>query len=556
VHQEASEALTRRDFLKGATAGAVLAGSATILGACADEPTTDVGTFKVNSPMPETWDYEADVVIVGYGGAGASAAIEAARAGASVILIEKAPAGEEGGNTAASGGAMILPDPTKEAELRVFLKAQMPDAVDDEEIAGFADEVMTNREWLEDLGAEYITFGPEIGIKAGGLYNELPGSESVPSMSKAGGPGIVLFNLLKDTVNEFDNIQVLSSTPGKRLIFDPVTKEVFGVWAEAGGKDIALKAKKGVILALGGFENNDEMKATYILNKVKIYPLGTPYNTGDGIAMVGEVGAKLRHFSSTEWGNYCCVPATEAIGGIAVSMQLGNEYMDNAIIVNKAGKRFVAEQKRPADGAAPSPTHDKESLANLTYSLETYGYPNLPCYMVFDETKRAAGPLMISASEKSDHSWCGVFKNYVWSNDNQAEINAGYIIKADTIEELAQKAGIDPSALAASVAKWNASVAAGVDEEFGRIAQMTPINNPPYYLTELGMTIINTQGGPLRNGKHEVIDTFGNIIPRLFAAGQFGSIYGFLYQGAGNVVEAVAGRTAGANAALLNAWDA
>ena len=174
--------------------------------------------------------------------------------------------------------------------------------------------------------------------------------------------------------------------------------------------------------------------------------------------------------------------------------------------------------------------------------------------MVFDETRRAAGPLCQLASSTSGQSWCGVFKNYSWSDDNQAEIDKGWILKADTIEELAEKAGIDPAALRETVDTWNKMVADGVDTQFERHTQLTPVANPPFYLTEMALSYINTQGGPDRDGEHRVLNWEGEPIPRLYAGGEFGSIYGFLYQGAGNVPEALGTRVAGENAAAAEPW--
>jgi hypothetical protein len=177
-------------------------------------------------------------------------------------------------------------------------------------------------------------------------------------------------------------------------------------------------------------------------------------------------------------------------------------------------------------------------------------YPNGTFFMVFDETRRAAGPLCTMAAKgTASQSWAIKPNSFQWSADNQAEIAAGYVLKADTIAELATKAGIEPAALQASVDTWNAAVDAGKDEEFGRTTQLSKITTAPFYITEMALSFINTQGGADRNAAHEVLDWEGTPIPRLYAAGEFGSVYGFLYQGAGNIPEAIGGRTAGASAA-------
>jgi len=540
--QDRTGLFSRRDFLKGAAATAAVAGGAAFLGGCA-------ATEAANG-LPETWDAEADVVIIGYGGAGASAAIGAAQAGSSVIILEKAPEGEEGGNTSVCGGGWIAPNNADGAF--TFIKAQCPTTVSDEEIKGFVEELMTTTEWVASIGGTPNAL--DLRGAVGCLYPGIAGAEAIDAVYNNGGPGAYLFKTLKAAVDGLGGVTVMSATPATHLIFDPVTKEVFGVKASSGGAEINVKAKKGVIMACGGYENNPEMLSNFSAPNFRIYPWGTPYNTGDGVKMVTEIGAKIRHFSAVEWGSFCCKPASEA-AGVAVAMVYQSAEFQNAIIVNRSGARFMNEVKRSA-GWLPTPTHDKEPLPMMAVSLKTYDYPNGTFYMVYDQARADLSPLFALASKDSGQSWAGIHDKYVWSDDNQAEVEAGYVLKADTIEELAQKAGIDPAALAATVAGWNAACAAGVDAEFGRAEQLSPIATGPFYLTELGMTFINTQGGPDRDGAHRVLDWEGNAIPRLWAAGEFGSIYGWLYQGAGNVPEALGGRVAGANVAAETAWDA
>lgn len=536
--------VSRRKFL---TIGAV--GAATAMGSLALTGCASNGNGGADASSVK-WDHEADVVVVGYGGAGASAAIGAARAGSTVIVLEKAPEGEEGGNLGVCGGGWIAVDQSNLSGAFDFIKAQVPSSVTDEEIQGFVDELVGTPEFVESCGAKL----GEVGKAPGCLYPNLVGAEAIPGSQNAGGPGKKLFSHLKETAESLSGVQVMYETPGYKLIFDPATKEVFGVVAKQGDEEINVKAKRGVILALGGYENNLEMAHQYCAPEVPIYPWGTPYNTGDGFPMISEVGAKQRHFASVEWGSFCFKKASD-VAGTAVAIVYTADQFDNAILVNKYGKRFQDEIAHNA-GFLPTPTHDKRyPLAQLVYDpVEKMEYTNLPFYMVFDETKRAAGPLANLASKDSGQTWCGVHKNFTWSDDNMAEVDKGYIFKADTIEELAKQAGVDPAALKETVDGWNATVAAGVDAEFGRTGQLTPISTPPFYMSEMALSFINTQGGPERDAAHHVIDWEGNVIPRLYAGGEFGSIYGFLYQGAGNVPEAMGTRVAGENAAAEETW--
>lgn len=144
-----------------------------------------------------------------------------------------------------------------------------------------------------------------------------------------------------------------------------------------------------------------------------------------------------------------------------------------------------------------------------------------------------------------------VHKIYLWSDDNLKEIDKGWIVKADTLPELAQKMKVDPKGLEETIGKFNNYRAAGKDTEFSRNApSVLPLQTPPFYGIELGLSLINTQGGPRHNQHCQVLDYDNKPIPRLYAAGELGSFFGFLYQGGNNFPEAWAfGRIAGKKAA-------
>lgn len=226
------------------------------------------------------------------------------------------------------------------------------------------------------------------------------------------------------------------------------------------------------------------------------------------------------------------------------------ESWNNAIMVNDQGKRFVNEAAGTvANRAILRPLHDKSQIPEIAFSMETLRYTNLPFFMIFDETRRAKGPIMTAATEDSGNHWTRLKSWYTWSADNLAEIEKGWVIKADTLDELAQKLNIDAVGLTATVEAYNAACTAASGDEFGRTACLTPIAAPPYYATELALSIINTQGGPARDAEHHVLNTKGEPIPRLYSGGEFGSIYTWLYQGAGNLGEAMGCRVAGTNVA-------
>lgn len=146
------------------------------------------------------------------------------------------------------------------------------------------------------------------------------------------------------------------------------------------------------------------------------------------------------------------------------------------------------------------------------------------------------------------------------------------IIKADSIAELAEKIKVPADALTATVEHWNKDITAGKDTEFGRILKRDlkgktafagreapivsePLGEGPYYAVALYPTMLNTQGGPKKNVSGQVMDTLDRPVPRLYAAGELGSMWGSIYQGACNNAECIVfGRIAGRNAAAEADW--
>lgn len=543
------DGISRRGFVSGTT-GMMLAAGTTFVAA------NGRAAYAAAAVDPGKWDIEGDVVVVGFGGAGACAAIAAAEAGSQVVLLEKADERDAGGNFSVAGGSGVLANPDDEQMAFDFLRFQMPDDSQNDELRGFVKESVATPQWLTDHGFDgSITFSEQGG---GSMYAANAYAHGFNGSAASTGAGYGYFQFLKGVVDANDSIDVHYETAGVKLVFDPETYEVHGVLAQdKGGSPIYVLARQGVVLALGGFENNKQMLNTYYPATVPIYPCGTPYNTGDGVKMITEVGAALRGFSSAEWGCYCCKPASDEIG-VAMGFDfIGVDQWNNSIMVNADGKRFDAEAKptiNSMNGFITSPLHDKSQLPALAFDMETLKYTNLPMYYVCDQTRVDAGALFNGVSDSALHYWSHLHDWYTWSDDNQAEIDKGWIVKADSIEELAEKLGIDADGLAETVKRYNAACVAGADDDFGRTNALTPVETAPFYGCELGLGLINTQGGPVRNENYQVIDNEGAIIPRLYAAGEFGSMYTWLYQGAGNVAECINSRGAGAHAATLDRW--
>jgi succinate dehydrogenase/fumarate reductase flavoprotein subunit len=168
-------------------------------------------------------------------------------------------------------------------------------------------------------------------------------------------------------------------------------------------------------------------------------------------------------------------------------------------------------------------------------------------FLIFDHTPFSAGPLYY---KHPSHGWTQIIERYNWSEDNSAELAKGWIKTADRIADLAAVLGLDPAALADTVSRWNRHCEAKHDADFGRALMLALIVDKPLYAVELSPSMLNTQGGPGRNEKGQIVRPDGTPIPRLYSAGELGSIYSYLYQGTGNIGECLAfGRVSGRNAA-------
>jgi len=538
TEQKTTKGVSRREFVKGTAIGAAALGLA------------GLGAKEVDAAsLPTKWDKETDIIVVGYGGAGAVAAITAKEEGAKVLVLEKAPLA--GGSTGVCSGSMRVPD--NAAQAAQFIKAVGLGKIDDEMASVFAEIWTQLPDWMKAHGAKTSQVGPTSHMWTG----IFPGAESIKYMmsinrmdGSSGGVGRDLFVFLDKKVREL-GAEVMLNTPAKRLIQNGVTKEIVGVIAESGGKQINIKAKKAVIMTCGGFSANREMMATYIEEApIPIYVSGTPHHTGDGINMVLDVGAELWHMNGIEWGRDGLKPPE-----LPAAFWLDFKAW-SLIVVNKDGDRFKDE--------SVSYGHAKKALETFRFdNSEKQRWPNYPCYYIFDEKTRLAGPILMTqrAPGRDPHTTYNVAHElyYVtdWSKDNSKEIGKGWIKQGNTLAELAKKTGINPAGLEAQVAKYNEYCATGKDPDLFRPKKfLVPLVTPPYYSVECAVNTINTQGGPRRNAKSQVMNPYGEPIPRLYAGGEFGSIWGYLYPGACNLPECiVSGRISGKNAAALKPWS-
>lgn len=382
-------------------------------------------------------------------------------------------------------------------------------------------------------------------------FPSIPGAESIekwrfrtPKGEKLHG-GDMLFNTYRYAVEDVRKIPVVYKARALQLITE--NGEVLGAWIEIDGVKKAVKARRGVVLATGGFEFDDVMLSNHTMGK-DFHRLGHPGNTGDGIRMAQAVGADLWHM------NALSCPLGFEIPGLKSGIQVGM-LAPSYIYVDQDGKRFVNEK------------HDNHVGiygVNLLDAVK-HRYPRIPCYIVFDEAARQRGPLIGGTTS----GYAINREGYEWSADNSKEIESGMIVKAASIEELAKKLGVPEENLVETVRRWNEQMKAGADKDFDRPIQKkakaegreapllsAPLGDGPYYAAKLYPSLLNTQGGPRRNMKGQVLNPFNEPIARLYSAGELGSMWGHIYQGATNNSEAcVFGRIAGRTVAAEKPWS-
>ena len=487
--------------------------------------------------LPKKWDKEADIIVVGFGAAGAAAAITAQGLGAKVLMLEKAPEGEEGGNTRIAGqGYLQIYDADKAVTYLNALCGPFP--VPQSMVRTWAEEVRGNNDWAVSIGGDpqEHQHQPE-GIE----FPELPGADCAHKFHNGDVLGYSNTWKFYESAVKSRPIEILYESPGRELIQDGITKEIVGVKAEQNGKSIYVKARKAVVLTCGGFENNQEMIRNYLPGLPYCYTSGTPYNEGDGIKMALTVGADLWHMNNYAGPSMALkVPEYKTTFSMA-ALHFSHQQPGGMMVVGPDATRFTDEKFKTR--------HGKIKRNGI------WGPMPVPCpmHMVFDHALFSSGPLY---DKKPVSGWGRIVERYDWSADNSAELKRGWIKRGETIAELAQAIGLNPGALEQSIQRWNRDCESGKDSEFSRKKMLAPFGTGPYYAIELSPSMLNTQGGPRRNERGQIVRSDDTPIPRLYSAGEMGSIYSYLYQGTGNIGEAFAfGRICARNAVAESAWD-
>lgn len=499
-----------------------------------------------------------DVIVVGYGFAGGAAAIAAADAGASVLLIEKMAV--PGGISICAGGGMRIA--ADEDEAFAYLEATNGGATPAPLLRHFAREMTRLVPYFEGLAR---TNGSTIAIKERPANYPFPGygtfsflevepvagfdarREYPHAHSLRAGPNVL--RLVEDNVKaRRAKIEVRMSCPARRLIADG-RGGVAGLEVGQDGATRRIRARRGVVLACGGFEADPAMQRQY-WQLQPVLPAATLGNTGDGVRMAQSVGADLWHMWHLH-GSYGFRHPDPAYPFGIRTKRLPDwtpgvrpaEVRMAWILLDRAGRRFANEYDPYLQ--------DTGHRALDRFDPATQRSPTVPAWLLVDDDGRRMYPLAKSVVNDPVHV------PYEWSADNLREVELGILKRAGSVEELAGLMGVAKDVLAASLADWNALCASGADDPLGRpAATRAPIVKPPFFVGQVWPVVSNTQGGPVHDERQRVLDPYGDPIPRLYVAGELGSIWGHLYLSGGNLSECfIGGRIAGGDAAGLTPAD-
>lgn len=489
------------DTVAGATmtSKAILAAAEAALAAAG----ADVEALKVSAAEEaegQTIEMTADVVVLGAGGSGVSAAVEAYDAGAKVVLLEKLAA--IGGTTATSQGMVGANESkyTKEKDVHYTFEEMYANLMSN---ASYRLDPALTSITLQKSGETVDWMNERLGMV---FYDVIVGYGPLQMMHLVEGAGPAMKTAMEETLAGTE-IELMLETKATEILMNE-DGSVKGVKASRGADTVIVYADS-VVVATGGYAYNPELTARLDPEKAGTWGIGFAGSTGDGIIMASNVGAALTHT-----GDMMCVLKdyeimSEHNGTSATANVSSFISRDNTVLLGQDGKRFVNEK----------------DIGYMTQKL------NSP---VFDQMHKD-----------------GV--GYVWAISDKASLEAKGVkrgldmefITADTFEELAEKMELPVETVVETLTNYNGYVDAGHDPEFGRL--LLAKLEAPYCAVKVVPCEIITYGGIARNENAEVIRADGAAIPGLYTAGETSA--NSAYMGF-TITNAFAwGRIAGGNAA-------
>lgn len=470
----------------------------------------DIAKFKkeVSKTELKIEDLSTEVIIIGSGGAGLSAAIEAREAGAEVVVIEKMPFA--GGNTLLSYAELACANNWLQEEKGIkdskeqFAKEMWEGGgkvARKEMVDTVVDGALDGALWLRDT----------IGVK----YQDYLVHEGGHTVARAVepielGPGMI--NPMVDYANKI-GVKILYNVKAEELIVE--NGKVVGVSVSSGDSTAKFTASKGVVLATGGFGANVDMRVKY--NKrwktldESVKTTNSPGATGEGILMAEKIGAQLEGMEYIQ-----LYPFNNPITGVFYGIEAPSWSGEGIVYVNMDGKRFVNE----------TGMRDERAEGILAQNGKVFAIYN----------QEVADRLNMEEKFAGEYEQC---------------LKDGVFFKADTLEEIAKHFGINEKNLVETMKKYNEYMEAGKDPEFNRKTSMVTMKEGPWFILEGVVSVHHTMGGVMIDEQARVLDASKNPIPGLYAAGEVtGSIHGNNRVGTFAISEIVVfGRIAGKNVA-------
>jgi len=540
--------------------------------------------------VAENANTEFDVVVLGSGAAGLTAALAASSEGASVGLYEKSTF--IGGTTAMSGGIIWMPNNHHQEELGIedsremalaYLDSLSLGQIDSDMAATFVDRGPEILEWIEDntpcsfhLIQNYPDYHPEHpgGLANGGrsldnalfpfpelgewakkVRNDgqrnpvmltetpmggattLPPREVIRARTERGesGMGLALVAALLKAVLD-RGIEPQTESRALRLLKDGTG--ISGVSIKSGDSVNEVTARKGVIIATGGFEWNPELVRTFLRGPMTA-PAGNPENTGDGLQMAMEAGARLGNMRNAWWVPVTRIPGENVFGHPSARLIILERTRPHSLMVNRDGVRFTNE----------AGNYNAMGGAFHSFDPQKFEYPNTPCWLIFDHHYKLRYDAAGSPAGENTPDW---------------------IRTSEDIRGLAEVIDVPPEALDATVERFNKYASIGEDPDFHRgvsaydtfngdqsiagvQATLQALDTPPFYAIKVESGSLGTNGGPKTDVAGRVLSIDGGVIPGLFAAGNaMAAPTGMVYGGAGGTIGPAMtfGYIAGKSAAL------